>query len=115
MQLYSPHNRRRPGSLSAFRLELSGSAESLLVLFISLLFAAGALYLYSVNRSAIQGYQIRTLENNLEALKKDNAELKIEEAQTRSLSRVETGSETLRMEKVNAPETLTLGNTVAFR
>lgn len=78
-----------------------GAAHIAVIALLALsLFSAG-LYVYTVNRSAVQGYAIRTLEKDLKELKKANAELRVREAEEKSLSRVEEGSNELRMEKVD--------------
>ncbi|MEP7162658.1 MAG: hypothetical protein ABI747_02740 [Candidatus Moraniibacteriota bacterium] len=117
MRLYSPHHHQQPSfkKRSWFSWELSGSAESLLVTTFCLLFIAGGTYLYSVNKSAVQGYEMRTLEKDMKELKKKNAELKVQEAEARALSRVEAGSAELRMEKINTTHSLLAPGTVAFR
>lgn len=63
------------------------------------IFAIGGCYLYYVNRSAVQGYHLRTLEKEISTLKQENAELKISEADLRSLYRIEASGEELHMQK----------------
>ncbi|MFA9262268.1 MAG: hypothetical protein ACEQSB_02825 [Undibacterium sp.] len=94
----------------------AASAHIAVVVLIALsLFSAG-LYVYSVNRSAVQGYAIRTLEKELKELKKTNAELRLREAEAKSLTRVEAGSVDLRMEKAEITTVLNARtNAVAFR
>ena len=65
------------------------------------LFVSGGGYLYSVNQSAVQGYHMRTLEKEIALLKQQNAELRIVEADFRSLSRIEAAQEELRMRKLD--------------
>jgi hypothetical protein len=65
------------------------------------IFVIGGGYLYSVNRSAVMGYHLRTLEKEIDALKQENAELKISEADLRSLYRIEASGEELQMQKVD--------------
>ncbi|OIP60434.1 MAG: hypothetical protein COZ29_02635 [Candidatus Moranbacteria bacterium CG_4_10_14_3_um_filter_45_9] len=64
-------------------------------------FVIGGGYLYSVNQSAVQGYHMRTLEKEIGKLKQDNANLKIAEADLRSLYRIESVEGDLQMEKVD--------------
>ncbi|HCJ45892.1 MAG: hypothetical protein GW815_02755 [Candidatus Moranbacteria bacterium] len=64
-------------------------------------FVAGGGYLYSVNRNAVQGYHLRTLEKEMSMLKQQNAELRIAEMDLQSLGRIETEEETLRMQKID--------------
>jgi hypothetical protein len=55
--------------------------------------------LYSINRSAVQGYHMRSLEKEIDKLKQENAELKITEADLKSLYRIEASEEALSMQK----------------
>lgn len=81
--------------------ELSGSAHLFLLGVLSALFVSGGCYLYSVNQSAVQGYHMRTLEREIDQLKQENAELRITEADLRSLHRIEASQETLKLEKLD--------------
>lgn len=80
--------------------ELAGSAHLFVLFVLTSLFVAGGCYLYSVNQSAVQGYHMRTLEKEIDVLKQENAELRIAEADLRSLSRIESTGEELRMQKM---------------
>lgn len=79
---------------------LSGSVHMLVLGVLTALFISGGCYLYSVNQSAVQGYHMRTLEKEINALKQENAELRITEADLRSLQRIEVAGEELRMNKL---------------
>lgn len=79
---------------------LAGSTHTFILLVLLVVFVAGGGYLYSVNRSAVQGYHMRTLEKEIDKLKQNNAELKITEADLRSLYRIEASGEALDMEKL---------------
>jgi|GEM_PF-4518404 len=92
------------------------SAHVAVVALLGLSLLAAGLYVYSVNRSAVQGYAIRNLEKGLKELKKENAELRRREAEAKSLSRVEAGSSDLRMEKADITVVLNArSNAVALR
>lgn len=106
------HTYRRERRAPPF--SLSGSAQTLLVTFFCCVFIAGGSYLYSVNRSSVQGYEMRTLEKELKELKKQNVVLRLEAAETSSLARVEAASQELRMEKAAPPTTLSRAP-IAFR
>lgn len=80
---------------------LSGSVHILILSILMVIFVVGGGYLYSVNRSAVQGYHLRTLEKEIGTLKQENAELKITEVDLRSLYRIEAAEEGLRMQKVD--------------
>lgn len=83
----------------------------------ALFFVLGGMYIFAVNERAVYGYDIRTLEKEIAQLKKDNAELRLHEAEGRSLTRVETGSATLRMEVASPSRELTVTGpgSVAYR
>lgn len=83
-------------------IELAGSAHIFMLGILLIVFVAGGCYLYSVNRSAVQGYHMRTLEKEIDKLKQENAELKIAEADFRSLYRIEASEEALSMQKLDA-------------
>lgn len=94
----------------------AAGAHVAVVAMIALSLLSAGLYVYSVNRSAVQGYAIRTLEKELKELKKANAELRVREAEAKSLTRVEAGSADLRMEKAEITTVLNARtNAVALR
>ncbi|MEK9151174.1 MAG: hypothetical protein AAB547_00915 [Patescibacteria group bacterium] len=80
---------------------LAGSVHVFVLIVFLIAFVAGGGYLYSVNRSAVQGYHMRTLEKEIDKLKQNNAELRIAEADLRSLYRIETAEEELGMQKLD--------------
>lgn len=82
---------------------LTGSIHITILSILMIAFVTGGIYLYSVNKSAVQGYHMRTLEKEIRKLRQDNENLKISEADLRSLYRIETVKEDLRMQKVEAP------------
>ncbi|MDP3957542.1 MAG: LapA family protein [bacterium] len=84
-----------------FRSELAGSVHMPLLSVLLIIFVIGGGYLYFVNRSAVMGYHLRTLEKEISALKQENAELKISEADLRSLYRIEASGEELHMQKLD--------------
>lgn len=94
--------------------KLSGSVHILILSILMVMFVIGGGYLYSVNRSAVQGYSLRTLEKEISTLKQENAELKITEVDLRSLYRIET-EEGLRMQKVESAVYLEERGPVALR
>lgn len=105
----------RPSRLKRFEAHAGAAHVAVVFLLGVALFSAG-LYVYAVNRSAVQGYAIRTLEKELKELKKANAELRVQEAEAKSLTRVEQGSADLRMEKAETSVVITARmNAVAFR
>ncbi len=68
------------------------------VLVVILLFIAGAIYLYSINSSATKGYQVKQVEKEIQDLEKENENLKIKEAELKSLYHIEESSKNLNME-----------------
>lgn len=94
----------------------AANAHIAVVALLALSLLSAGLYVYSVNRNAVQGYAIRNLEKELKELKKANAELRVREAEVKSLSRVEAGSVDLRMEKAEITTVLNARtNAVALR
>ncbi len=57
----------------------------------------GSAYLYSMNRLAVQGYAIRTAEKRVAELRQENKQLQIQEAELRSLHRIEEAGQRLSM------------------
>lgn len=95
--------------------KLSGSVHILILSILMVMFVVGGGYLYSVNRNAVQGYSLRTLEKEINTLKQENAELKITEVDLRSLYRIETAEEGLHMQKVESAVYLEERGPVALR
>jgi cell division protein FtsL len=64
-----------------------------------LLFAAAAagFYIYSINNSAVQGQQIKKIENSISELRKEQEDLKIREAEVKSLKFIEDSSKQINM------------------
>lgn len=96
-------------------IKLAGSVHTCLLGIALILFVAGGCYLYAVNQSAVQGYHLRTLEKEISGLKQENAELKISEADLRSLYRIEGSPEALRMHPLEAVIYLEERGPVALR
>lgn len=57
----------------------------------------GACYLYATNRVAVSGYAIRNAEKEIAVLKQDNNQLRIQEAELKSLYRIEEAGKRLNM------------------
>jgi cell division protein FtsL len=57
----------------------------------------GAFYLYITNQVAVQGYAIREAENQIAQLKQSNNQLRIQEAELKSLYRIEEAGKRLNM------------------
>lgn len=95
--------------------ELSGSVHLLVLAILTAMFVSSGSYLYSVNQSAVQGYHMRALEREIDALRQENAELRIAEADLRSLSRIEAAQEELQMQKLENIKYLEERGPVALR
>jgi hypothetical protein len=59
------------------------------VVFAGITLVFGALYLYATNAVAVQGYAVRSAEKEIAQLRQDTNQLRIEEAELRSLYRIE--------------------------
>jgi Tfp pilus assembly protein PilN len=81
---------------------VKGSFQPLGFVVILFLFFVGGAYLYSVNQNAVQGFHMRQLEKEIAALKDENAQLQIKEADQRSLARLEAALQGTSMQKVSA-------------
>lgn len=117
MRLYSERTITNTKASRAKHFEAyTGAAHVAVIALLALSLLSAGLYVYVVNRSAVQGYAIRTLEKDLKELKKVNAELRVREAEAKSLTRVEEGSNELRMEKADTPSIVNIRtNEIASR
>lgn len=113
-QARSGHIRKSHSSHQTF---LQGTSQFTLIVVALAFFLAGGLYIFSMNQRAVYGYHIRTVEKDLAQLKKKNAELRLQEAASRSLDRVEIGSQNLRMEKAVSTQELIISapGPIAYR
>jgi len=68
------------------------------VLIVALIIFSAGIYLYSINSSAAKGYQMKQVEKEINILKKENENLKIKEAELKSLYYIEESSKSLNME-----------------
>jgi cell division protein FtsL len=64
---------------------------------VALVCAAGVFYIFEVNNLATKGYEIRELENRLEKLRKENENLRIQEAELKSMYKIEEKTKELNM------------------
>ncbi|GBE16998.1 cell division protein FtsL [bacterium BMS3Abin15] len=72
---------------------------SFVVVFFIIL--SGIIYMYSINNSAVKGYKIRQEEKEISGLKKSNEQLRIKEAELKSLYHIEEISKKLNMTELN--------------
>lgn len=59
--------------------------------------ASGAFYLYQVNSIAVQGYEMKKVENRIQVLEKENQKLKIQEVESKSMYNIEKSTEDLNL------------------
>lgn len=72
------------------------------IILVVLIVIAGLYYMYSINCSAVKGYQARQIEKEIKTLREENEKLRIKEAQLKSLHYIEETSRNLNMaETVN--------------
>lgn len=100
-----PSNKR---NTSSYQNNLSVGIAGIVV-------ALGACYLYTTNRVAVQGYAIREGETEIAQLKKDNNQLRIQEAELKSLYRIEEAGKRLNMFEPVRVNYIEESNPIAFR
>ncbi len=64
---------------------------------VAVFIAFSGIYLYFINSGAIKGYEMRQIEKEISSLKKESEELRIKEAELKSLYRIEESSRRLNM------------------
>lgn len=79
------------------------------------MFLSGIIYLYSLNRGATQGYEMRALEKEISALKEENKKLKLSEAEALSLSRIEESVMVRGMDHAESARVIEGRGSLAFR
>jgi hypothetical protein len=77
-------------------MEIAGFAKPRVLVFLFVVLAAG-FYIYSINSSAVRGQQIKKIENSIDQLKKEQEDLKIREAEVKSLQYIEDSSKQINM------------------
>lgn len=105
---------------SAMRTDANGkqgTAGSINLSFVIMLFVvlAGIVYIYSINSSAVKGFEMRKAEKEVTGLKKENEKLIIKEAELKSLYNIEEASKKLNMEKPEEISYINESSPVAFR
>jgi hypothetical protein len=75
----------------------------------------GACYLYTTNRVAVQGFAIRGAEKEIARLKQDNKQLRIQEAELKSLYRIEEAGKRLNMFEPTEVIYIEESNSIALR
>lgn len=75
----------------------------------------GAFYLYATNKVAVQGYAIRSAEKEIARLKQDNNQLRIQEAELKSLYRIEESGKRLNMFEPENVSYIEDANAIALR
>lgn len=77
-------------------------------------FLAGMFYLYSINQSAVRGFQVKQVEKEIAEIKKGNEKLRIKEAELKSLYHIEQSTKDLNMSALGNVNYIEEGETVAF-
>lgn len=77
-------------------------------------FLAGLFYLYSINQSAIRGFQVKEVEKQVSEIRNENEKLKIKEAQLKSLYHIEESSKNLEMTNLGNINYVDEGDSMAF-
>jgi len=68
---------------------LSGAVHPAVLVCLFFLFLSGIGYVYALNRTAVGGYAVRELEQEISELRKERKRLEIVAAERRSLARIE--------------------------
>lgn len=84
-------------------------------LLVALVCAAGVFYIFEVNNMATKGYEIRNLENQLNKLQKENETLRIQEAELKSMYKIEEKTKDLNMVAPKDVSYLNLPGNVAMK
>lgn len=94
-----------------------GVIGSINLSFVIMLFVvlAGVVYIYSINSSAVKGFEMRKAEKEVTGLKKENENLIIKEAELKSLYNIEEASKRLNMEKPEGISYINEASPVALR
>lgn len=66
-------------------------------LIVALFLIGAGIYLYFINSSAVKGYEMREIEKEITDLKKEDEQLRMKEAELKSLYRIEESSRQLNM------------------
>lgn len=92
-----------------------GSFQPLGLVVILFVFALGSGYLFSVNQNAVQGFKLRALEKQIASLEDENAQLQIDEADTRSLYKLKQAVENTSMRNIDELTVINGNQSVALR
>lgn len=76
---------------------------------------SGAFYLYQVNDVATKGYEIRDLENRIQALSKESRKMEINEVELRSMYNIEKTSQDLNLVNSNEVTYVEINGPVAMK
>lgn len=73
------------------------SLVSLGFIFLLSIFLSGLVYLYQVNSLATQGFEMKEIEKDIQAIEKENKQLQIKEIELRSMNNIEKATEELNL------------------
>jgi len=99
------------GEKGGAKISLLG-AGSFMLIFIA---CTAAFYLFQVNELANNGYEIRDLENRIQALEKDNKNMQIKEVELTSMYSIEKATENLGLVNSGAASYVAMSGTVAMK
>jgi len=91
------NNEKERRSFRQRRAKVNFGPATLSVLLFGLILFVGFSYLYYINQTATGGFDIKGIENNIEALSKENKQLDLRIAELQSLSNIEAASAELDM------------------
>lgn len=95
------------------KTKVAGFINPIFVVFGCAAFS-GLLYLYSINHTAVKGLEIRTIEKEISQMQNENENLKIKEAELKSLYKIEESSKNLNMSQLKDVKYIEETGPVAF-
>lgn len=97
------------------RISFAGAVHPVALVALFGFFLSGITYVYALNRSAMQGYAVRELEDEISELRKERKRLEIEAAERRSLTRIEESAEERGMLQAEASKVIEGRHSFALR
>ncbi|NTW45670.1 MAG: hypothetical protein HGB18_01275 [Candidatus Moranbacteria bacterium] len=93
----------------------SGAVHPMALVGMFVFFLSSIGYVYALNLGAVQGYEARKAESDIESLKEENRKLRLDEAQALSLSRIESSVRERSMDRITDMKTVGGRGAVALR
>lgn len=110
---WQPNIKRKIKPQVAPKARMAGFISPVFVVLACTAFS-GLFYIYSVNQTAVKGFEIRKAENEIAAQQKENKSLKIKEAELKSLYHIEDVSRHLEMVNSSGVKYLEEAPSVAY-